>query len=228
MGAVEPDRYTQARREMVREQIAARGVHDKRLLAVMESVPREHFVPLELHDQAFTDQALSIEAGQTISQPYMVAAMTEKLDVRPYHRVLEIGTGSGYQTMILAELASWVYTIERLAELGAQAKARLESLNVTRVSFRVSDGSLGWPEEAPFDRIMVTAAAPAVPPALLSQLRAGGRMVIPVGDRRHQTLMLVERWAEGTHETAGCGCRFVPLLGENGWPEADTIEAPNS
>jgi len=213
------DPYRQARQRMVRDQIHARGITDERVLAVMEQVPRERFVSPAEQDAAFADRALPIEQGQTISQPYMVAAMTQCLHVEAQHRVLEIGTGSGYQTAILARLAREVYTIERLGPLQEAARSLLTSLGITNVIYRVGDGSVGWPQFAPFDRIMVTAGAPEVPPSLVRQLVDGGRMAIPIGERGEQILTVVERRGEKTHETPRFACRFVKLIGKEAWKD---------
>ncbi len=207
-----------ARRRMVEHQMRARGLVDERVLAVMEEVPRERFVPGVPPEEAFSDRALSIELGQTISQPFMVAAMTIELDVRPGHRVLEIGTGSGYQTAVLSRLAGEVWTVERLAALQEQARRLLEELGFANVHWRVGDGTLGWPEEAPFDRIMVTAGAPGVPPPLVEQLAEEGRLVVPVGGESEQLLTVVRRRGGRIHERRGLACRFVRLIGQAGWP----------
>jgi protein-L-isoaspartate(D-aspartate) O-methyltransferase len=207
------------RRCMVHEQIRERGISDERVLQTMEEVPRERFLPSQAVQNAFSDAAVTIGMGQTISQPYMVAAMTTQLDPQPNHRVLEIGTGSGYQTAILARLAGEVYTIERLAALQESARALLDSLGCTNVRYHVGDGSAGWPEAAPFDRIMVTAGAPEVPRSLLDQLVDGGRLVIPVGDLDEQVLLTIERRGDRTLEIPGIRCRFVKLIGEQAWPE---------
>ncbi|MEP0841402.1 MAG: protein-L-isoaspartate(D-aspartate) O-methyltransferase [Phycisphaerae bacterium] len=203
---------------MVEEQIRARGVRDERVLAVMQRVPRERFLPPEEAAWAYTDRALPLAGGQTISQPYIVAAMTEALGVQPDHRVLEVGTGSGYQTAVLAELAAEVYTLERLDSLQRAARETLALLGVLNVAYRVGDGTLGWPEAAPFDGIIVAAAAPRVPPSLVRQLRDGGRLVIPVGPEDHQTLTIVERVGDTIREWPQFACRFVKLIGQEGWP----------
>ncbi|NLX20612.1 MAG: protein-L-isoaspartate(D-aspartate) O-methyltransferase [Phycisphaerae bacterium] len=210
---------------MVREQIRARGITSERVLAVMEQVPRERFVPERDRPDAFCDRALSIACGQTISQPFMVAAMTDCLGLEGHHRVLEIGTGSGYQTAILARLACEVYTIERIGELQNSARALLASLGITNVSYRTGDGSLGWPEQAPFDRIIVTAGAPEVPPSLTAQLTDSGRLVIPVGGRDEQILTIVERTGPHTREVPRFACRFVKLIGREAWREGGETES---
>lgn len=209
------------RRRMVDEQIRARGVKDERVLRVMEEIPRERFLPPDQVEHAFTDAAVPIGLGQTLSQPYMVAAMTAQLDPQPHHRVLEIGTGSGYQTAILARLAREVYTIERIAGLQIAARELLASLGFENVRYQVGDGTQGWPAAAPFDGIMVTAGAPEVPKALVEQLVDGGRMVIPVGDLDEQTLTTIVRRGGRTIEMPGFTCRFVKLIGEQGWREGE-------
>jgi protein-L-isoaspartate(D-aspartate) O-methyltransferase len=190
-----------------------RGMRDLALLRAIETVPRSRFVPDDLAEHAYADQALPIACGQTISQPSLVALMTEKLAVEDRHKVLEIGTGSGYQTAILARLARRVYTIDRYRTLVAAAEQRLAELGITNVTAMVGDGSAGWPAQAPFDRIMVTAAAPELPEALLAQLREGGVMVVPVGPAGGaQELLRIERTAEGHSTTKVLAVRFVPLV----------------
>jgi protein-L-isoaspartate(D-aspartate) O-methyltransferase len=190
----------------------------------MGEVPREVFLPPERERQAYNDQALPLTQGQTISQPFMVAIMTEALALEPSHRVLEIGTGSGYQTAVLAELAGQVYSLERIQALASRAEMTLRELAYPNIHIQVGDGSLGWPEEAPFDSILVTAGAPHVPESLKAQLREdGGRLVIPVGDRWVQDLVRVVRRGNEFGSENLLACRFVPLLGEEGW---DTPEAP--
>lgn len=219
------DPYLDARQRMVREQIRARGITSERVLTAMEQVPRERFVPERDRPDAFCDRALSIACGQTISQPFMVAAMTDCLGLEGHHRVLEIGTGSGYQTAILARLACEVYTIERIGELQNSARALLASLGITNVSYCTGDGSLGWPEQAPFDRIIVTAGAPEVPPSLTAQLTDSGRLVIPVGGRDEQILTIVERTGPHTREVPRFACRFVKLIGREAWREGGETES---
>jgi protein-L-isoaspartate(D-aspartate) O-methyltransferase len=206
---------------MVETQIAARGVRDARVLDAMREVPRHLFVPEPLRHDAYTDRPLPIGAGQTISQPYMVALMTEALAVRGMDRVLEIGTGSGYQTAVLARLASRVITIERHAPLAERARQVLDLLGVTNVEVLVGDGTEGAPLEAPFDRILVTAGAPAIPDAIRMQLADRGRLVIPVGPAGFQYLMSVERDGERFSTRQGEACVFVPLIGRYGWPDRD-------
>jgi protein-L-isoaspartate(D-aspartate) O-methyltransferase len=203
---------------MVRAQLRGRGIRDEAVLAAMETTPRELFVPPDLADQAYADRALPLGSGQTISQPYMVARMTEALEPRPGDRVLEVGTGSGYQAAVLSRLVDRVYSVERKPELAEGARERLARMGVENVEIRVADGSGGWPEKGPYQGIVVTAAAPEVPEALVEQLDPdGGRLVIPVGDRSLQQLTRVKRTGDDV-ETAGLlACRFVPLLGEGGW-----------
>jgi protein-L-isoaspartate(D-aspartate) O-methyltransferase len=208
-----------ARAQMVRTQIAARGVRDRAVLEAMRSVPREAFLPSELEEFAYTDAPLPIERGQTISQPYIVALMTEAAQLRPGDRALEVGTGSGYAAAVLGRIAREVYTIERHEELAKLAAERLTGLGFSNVSVRHGDGTLGWPEHAPYDAILVAAGGPKVPDALLDQLAPGGRLVMPVGKGREvQQLLRVVRHADGTlrQEDLG-GVRFVPLIGAQGW-----------
>lgn len=200
---------------MVARQIRGRGVKDERVLAAMERVERHRFVPPDHQRLAYEDSALPIALEQTISQPYMVAAMTEALEPRPADRVLEVGTGSGYQTAVLAELVREVYTIERLPELAETARATLDSLGYGNIQFRVGDGSKGWPEKAPFDGIIVTAAAGRVPSPLLRQLAEGGHLVIPVGGTYDQDLYQIERRGQSYEQRLITRCRFVPLVEES-------------
>jgi len=209
------------RERMVRELVEARGVRDPRVLAAMREVPRHLFVRENLISQAYKDHALPIGEAQTISQPYIVAKMTELLDIDAAHKVLEIGTGSGYQTAILARLARWVYSLERVSELAHQAIHRLRQLGVSNVKIQVFDGTVGWSEVAPFDRILVTAGAPAAPQPLLDQLSLRGRLLVPEGDRRRQKLVLYERSARAVRRRVLEEVAFVPLLGRHGWNGAD-------
>ncbi len=206
--------YEQARRNMVEYQIKARGIKDKRVLAAMLKVPRHLFVPEEMRDMAYRDEPLPIGYGQTISQPYIVAYMTEALKLRPEDKVLEIGTGSGYQTAILAELVRDVYTIEIIPELSERAQVTLKNLGYTNIEFLIGDGSKGWPEKAPFDAILVSAAPAEVPPALVEQLQINGRLVIPVGTDS-QELVLIKKTKKGLEKTRLIGVRFVPLIIKN-------------
>ena len=203
---------------MISGQLRARGIVDERVLAAMAAVPREQFVPVGSTDVAYADQAVSIGASQTISQPWMVAMMSQLLDPPPGGRVLEIGTGSGYQAAVLAAMGCEVLGIERLPELAEAARGRLEALGFGgRVEIRVGDGSLGAPDFAPWARIIVAAAAPAVPDALTAQLADGGRLVIPVGGRWEQELVIVERHGADLVTANHGPCVFVPLLGAGGW-----------
>jgi protein-L-isoaspartate(D-aspartate) O-methyltransferase len=202
---------------MVERQLRGRDVRDERVLEAMEHVPRELFVPPRLRDRAYDDAALPIGHGQTISQPYMVARICEALSLHGNERVLDVGTGSGYQAAVLAELAGEVVTIERHPELAASARAALEAAGYERVEVRVGDGTLGVPERAPFDAIAVAAAVPDLPPTLYDQLAERGRIVLPVGTRRVQELSLVVRSPEGPAVIRSVPCRFVPLVGEEGF-----------
>ncbi len=206
------------RLEMVERHIAARGVRDARVLDVMREVPRHLFVPAELRSRACEDRALPIAFAQTISQPYIVAIMTELLAAQPSHRVLEIGTGSGYQTAILSRLADQVYSVERHPGLADAARRLFTELGITNVDVHVGDGSEGLPAHAPFDRILVTAGAPSIPESLKEQLAAGGRLVIPVGPAGQQYLTLVDRKGTQFVQEQGDACVFVPLVGREGWP----------
>jgi protein-L-isoaspartate(D-aspartate) O-methyltransferase len=214
------DRYKKQRMRMVETQIQSRGISDVQVLKTMSTIPRHLFIDEGLIDQAYNDSPLPIDEHQTISQPYIVALMTEALELRGKERVLEIGTGSGYQTAVLASLADRVFSIERIASLATKARKILDKLHYYNVAIRVGDGSYGWREEAPFDAIITTAAAPDIPQYLVEQLAAGGRMVVPVGGRDVQTLYKLTRSAENqqeiTKEDLG-GCRFVSLIGESGW-----------
>ncbi len=208
------DPFLERRQEMVDRQIAARGVEDSRVLAAMESVPRHRFVPDRLAADAYVDSPLPIGDGQTISQPYIVALMTELLDLAGDERVLEIGTGSGYQAAVLAELAGEVYTIEIREELGSEAGRLLEDLGYTNVHVRIGNGYAGWPEEAPFDAVIVTAAPRSVPVTLVTQLAPGGRMVVPVGSGSIQKLELLVKTQEGELVRRDIvPVRFVPMIG---------------
>lgn len=203
---------------MVAQQLRTRGIRDERVLEAMAAIPRDEFVPEEARWEAYADEALPIGAGQTISQPYMVALMTELLEVQPGDRILEIGTGSGYQAAVLAWLGAAVTSIERQATLIPGARARLAELRLDdRVEIRLADGSLGDPAGAPWDGIIVTAAAPAIPTALRDQLADGGRLVIPVGPRDRQVLTLVTRHGDEWTERSSGACIFVPLIGEGGF-----------
>ncbi len=205
---------------MVDGQLRARGIADPRVLKAMEKIPRHLFVDEGLVEQAYNDNPLPIDRQQTISQPYIVALMSEAMELAGKEKVLEIGSGSGYQTAILAELAERVFTIERIAALATRARKVLESLNYYNVAVRVGDGTYGWREESPFSAIMVTAGAPRIPKLLIEQLVVGGRLVIPVGNRSSQVLLKLTRLSQDPEdlkqEDLG-GCRFVDLIGEYGW-----------
>lgn len=205
------------RARMVERQLRRRAITDERVLAAMERVPRELFVPADMRDSAYDDAALPIGAGQTISQPYMVARICEALDLRGGERVLDVGTGSGYQAAVLAELAREVHTIERIPELAETARTSLDSAGYGAVHVHVGDGTRGFQERAPFAAIAVAAAAPELPPSLYEQLEPRGRLVIPVGRRRVQRLELVIRSPEGPAVVKSVPCRFVPLVGEEGF-----------
>lgn len=205
------------RLRMVEEQIAARGIRDARVLEAIRVLPREAFVPPELRNSAYDDRALPVGFGQTISQPYIVALMSEALAVERRHKVLEIGTGTGYQTAILAMLADHVFTVERLPELSGQAESRLRQIGFNNVDYRVSDGSAGWPEASPFDRIIVTAAAPEVIPALVDQLSDDGILVAPIGEETDQRLTRIERVKGRLIERPMIPVRFVHLIGSAGY-----------
>jgi protein-L-isoaspartate(D-aspartate) O-methyltransferase len=205
------------RERMVERQLRGRDIVDERVLAAMERVPRELFVPEDLRRQAFDDAALPIGAGQTISQPYMVARICEELGLDGDERVLDVGTGSGYQAAVLAELADEVHSIERVPELAEQARRNLAAAGYDRVVVHEGDGSRGLPEHAPYDAIAVAAAAPGFPHALYDQLTPGGRLVVPVGKRHGQRLQVIVRSPEGPAVLRSVPCRFVPLVGEEGF-----------
>ncbi len=213
--------YAIARDRMVAEQLRARGIRDERVLAAMARLPRHRFVQEALAGRAYGDIPLPIGDGQTISQPYMVALMSEALGLRGDERVLEVGTGSGYQTAVLAELAGKVYSVERVRSLADRALRLLGDLGYYNIRVRVGDGSLGWAEEAPFDAILVTAGAPEIPAPLTTQLAAGGRLVAPVGGPQAQVLRRMTRRTEGDVTDDLVGCVFVKLVGVGGWPDED-------
>ena len=212
-------KYKRQREEMVQKQIAARGITDPKVLAAFRKVPRHLFVSEALRDQAYGDYPLPIGEQQTISQPYIVAEMTQALEVNKNDRVLEIGTGSGYQAAILAEVVYRVYTIERIRSLYVQTRKLLDELNYHSIVMRCSDGTSGWQDESPFDAIIVTAGAPDVPLILLDQLAEGGRLVVPVGNQHSQDLIKYTKDKKGVHKTNLGGCRFVKLIGAHGWNE---------
>ena len=204
---------------MVSSQISARGIRNARVLSAMTEIPRHLFVSKEQQKYAYDDNPLSIGHGQTISQPYMVALMTELLELKGDEKTLEIGTGCGYQTAVLARLSKFVYTVERIETLSLAAQAHLEELGINNVLFRVGDGTVGWAEHAPFDGIMVTAGCPVIPETLTDQLADNGKLVIPVGDRFSQTLKRITRSGDSFKSQSFTACRFVDLIGRHGWPE---------
>lgn len=217
------DPWLTQRRNMVDEQIRRRHVTDARVLEAMLSVPRERFLPPDRRPQAYEDRALPIGHGQTISQPFIVAYMTEQLDVPQTGKVLEVGTGSGYQTAILSMLCDRVFTIERLVPMHETAVRNLEQLEIRNVVSVIGDGSKGLPEHQPFDRILVTAAAPKIPQPLVDQLTDGGILILPLGGKTEQTIVRVVRHGSRTVETTTLACRFVKLIGKEGW----NVEEPN-
>jgi len=217
MPPVPPEEPASARLRMVERQLRAREIDDERVLEAMGSVPRELFVPEELRDRAYDDSALPLPAGQTISQPYMVARIAEALELHGREHVLDVGTGSGYQAAVLAELAAEVVTIERIPALAELARRNLAAAGYERVEVRLGDGTLGVPDRAPFDAIAVAAAVPELPGSLYEQLEPRGRLVVPVGSRRAQELQVVVRSPEGPAVIHSVPCRFVPLVGEEGF-----------
>ncbi len=211
--------FAARRRHMVRDQLRARGIHDKRVLEAMGELPRERFLGPAHHHEAYEDRPVSIGAGQTISQPYIVALMMQELNVQKHHRVLDVGAGSGYQMAILARLAEEVFGIERIDELRVRAAAVLAQLGIGNVTLATGDGTRGWPEHTPFDRIVCGAAGPDVPKAWIAQLAEGGRIVAPVGSPELQMLIAVDKQSGQITRRDICGVRFVRLIGEDGWPE---------
>ena len=212
--------YTISRRRMVEEQVIDRGVTDPRVLDAMLKVPRHQFVEEALAGKSYQDAPLPIGEKQTISQPYMVAVMSEALMLDGSERVLEVGTGSGYQAAVLALLADRVFSLERIASLARRARKVLDDNGFSKVNIRLADGTVGWQDMAPFDGIIVTAGAPKVPQEYLDQLSLGGRLIIPVGDRESQVLMRITRVGEAEYkEEKMLGCRFVPLIGSQGWKQ---------
>lgn len=209
--------FEEQRRQMVQEQLEARGIVEKRLLKAFLTVPRHEFVPSEMRSQAYGDHPLPIGAGQTISQPYIVALMVQLLRLQGHERVLEIGTGSGYQLAILGHLALEAYSVERLPQLAEQAVRRLERVGYLNVHVTVGDGSAGWPDHAPYDAIVVAAGAPNIPRPLVEQLVDGGRLAIPVGSVQVQTLTLIEKHGGMLQQQAVTSCVFVPMVGRYGW-----------
>ena len=213
--------FRESRDLMVKTQLIPRGIKDERVLAAMRKVPRHLFIDKPMQHRAYDDSALPISEGQTISQPYMVAAMTELLELQGTEKVLEIGTGSGYQAAVLAELAKEVYTVERIAALAERAEGRYRELGYTNIHVRVADGTLGWPDASPFDRIIITAGTPKVPDPVLQQLADQGMLIAPVGDRFSQQIIKVRRIGDKVVEEYHTPCVFVPLIGEYGWKKED-------
>lgn len=206
-------------REELLETLRQSGIHDARVLAAFKQIPREHFVSQEQHEMAYANRPLPITMGQTISQPLMVALMTQALRLTGRERVLEIGTGSGYQTALLARLARYVYSVERYPQLAYVAAYHLHQMGIANVSIFIGDGSLGWPPVAPYERILVTAAAPEVPAQLLAQLAPRGILILPVGSHDRQDLLVIERTPLGLRTSSLGGCVFVPLVGQDAWHE---------
>jgi protein-L-isoaspartate(D-aspartate) O-methyltransferase len=211
--------FALAREKMIEEQIKARGIMDELVLQAVKDVPRHKFVSESLRDQAYNDYPLPIASGQTISQPYMVALMTACLGLKGGEKVLEVGTGSGYQAAILAQIAATVYSIERDQLLARTARQILSDLKYENVIIKVGDGTLGWREFAPFDGIIVTAGSPVVPQPLQDQLQDGGKLIVPVGSSAFQNLMCVEKTGSKVKNKEICGCTFVPLIGDHGWTQ---------
>ncbi len=209
-----PDPWLRQRTQMVEHQIVARGVSDPRVLTAMREVPRHLFVPETFRPESYDDHPLPIGEGQTISQPYIVATMTEQLDLKPGDRVLEIGTGSGYQAAVLSRMVRRVFSIEIVEKLAKRARRTLARLGIGNVEVRTGDGYRGWPEKAPFDAILLTAAPPEVPAPLVEQLKVGGRMVLPVGSGPHQELVVLTKTATGVERRRVAAVRFVPMTGE--------------
>lgn len=216
--------YTVARRRMVQQQIVARDINDPRLINAMNKVPRHLFVDEGLRGHAYADGSLPIGHKQTISQPYIVAAMSAALELQGHERVLEIGTGSGYQTAILAMLAKRVYSVERIAALATRARKVLDHLQLSNVNIKIADGTLGWKDQAPFDAILVAAGAPDIPQEYLNQLATGGKLVLPIGSYNQQSLIRITRLGDDQFQREELmGCRFVPLIGEAGWAETQDV-----
>ena len=211
------DKFKQLRKEMVELQLIKRGITDKGVIDAFREIPREMFVAEDLKNSAYMDSPLPIREGQTISQPYIVALMTESLSLSKEDIILEVGTGSGYQAAILSKIVKKVYTVERNPSLAEASKKALKELGIKNVSIKTGDGTIGWPEHAPFDGILVTAAAPYIPEHLKSQLKEGRNMVLPIGGKSFQDLVVVTKINGELEEETLCGCMFVPLIGEQGW-----------
>jgi protein-L-isoaspartate(D-aspartate) O-methyltransferase len=205
------------RKRMVQEQLIPRGIEDPRVLEVFSKVERHKFIPEDFRSSSYADYPVSIGEGQTISQPFIVALMTQSLGVNPEDKILEIGTGSGYQAAVLAELAREVHTIERIESLAKRSEALLKDLGYHNISIRVDDGTLGWKEKEPFNKIIITAASPRIPLPLTEQLAEGGKLILPLGEAFSQVLTLVEKKAGRLYQQQICGCVFVPLVGKYGW-----------
>ncbi len=216
--SVEEENLLPARRDMVETQLRARGISDRAVLDAFMEIPRELFVPAEFRHETYGDHPIQIGHGQTISQPYVTALMVQELRPSRSSRVLDIGAGSGYQTAILAKLAGHVYAVERIEALTTQAAQSLAAVNADNVTLRTGDGTLGWPEKAPFDGIICGAAAPQVPKPWLDQLADGGRIVLPVGGHNSQIIQVIEKHGSGIRKRELCAVRFVKLIGQEGWP----------
>ncbi len=214
------DKYSDARKKMIQDQLIKRGIKNQRVLDAMLKVPRHRFVLDDHADKAYNDSPLQINCSQTISQPYIVALMTELIEPKNSKVVLEVGTGSGYQTAILAELCQKVYSIERYEDLAQKAKKTLKNLGYKNIEIKADDGTVGWEENAPFDAVIVTAAAPKVPETLVAQLKDYGRMVIPIGPNFQQSLQLIKKRGDSYISKSICGCVFVPLIGKAGWKDS--------
>ncbi len=213
--------FDEKRQNMIFDQLMARGIRDPKILKVFLSIPRHLFVPSAYQEESYSDRPIPIGAGQTISQPYIVALMTHHLFQQPRAKVLDIGTGSGYQTAILSKLAQQVYSMERIPSLAESAARLLTELKINNVKIRVDDGTVGWPEQAPYDGIVVTAAAPSIPEPLLDQLAESGVLVIPIGSASSQTLTVIERHQGKFQSKSVCECVFVPIIGRHGWKEGE-------
>jgi protein-L-isoaspartate(D-aspartate) O-methyltransferase len=211
--------YVQARERMIQEQLVSRGIHDSRVLGAMARVPRHLFLEKELWDQAYEDHPLPIGANQTISQPYMVAIMAEALELKGAEKVLEVGTGSGYAAAVLGELCAEVFTVEVLEELALKARTLLSRLGYTKVSVLAGDGTLGWEEHAPYDAVIISAAAPGIPRPLIEQLKTPGHLVFPMGEKELQTLVRIRKDKRGIREEYFGDCQFVKLKGRYGWED---------
>jgi protein-L-isoaspartate(D-aspartate) O-methyltransferase len=209
--------YNLLRKRMVQEQLIPRGIKNQRVLEAFMKIERHKFIPEDLRSSSYADFPVPIGEGQTISQPYIVALMTDCLGLSGEEKVLEIGTGSGYQTAILAELAKEVYSIERFADLAKKAQGEFKELGYANINIKVGDGTLGWPEKAPFDRIIITAASPRIPLPLIEQLKENGKLILPLGESFSQVLTLVEKKKDKLDSVQVCGCVFVPLVGKYGW-----------